>query len=102
MIGDFDAFLDGKPTLDELFQHVNICTKWYAFGVLLKLNSTELSAIDKDYKESNMKALKMFELWLNTNPSVTRKQIIDTLKKKAIGEIVVAEEYQKVLLESKT
>ena len=101
-IGDSDPFLDGKLTLNELFQHVNICTKWYEFGVLLELNSAKLDAIDKDYKESNMKTLKMFDLWLKTNPSATRKRIIDTLRTKAIGENAVAEEYKKASLESKT
>ena len=100
--GDFDAFLSGKPTLSELFKHVNISTKWYQFGVLLEINSDKLNCIDKDYQESDLKALKVFELWLSTNPSATRKQIIDTLKTESIGENTVAEKYQKTLIESKT
>ena len=100
--GDFVAFLNGKPTLNELFQHVSISTKWYQFGVVLEINSTKLDSIDKDYRDSNMKALKMFDLWLSSNPSASRKQIIDTLKTEAIGENTVAEEYWKTLIKSKT
>ena len=39
----------------------------------------------------------MFHLWLNTNPNATRKIVIETLRKDAIGESVVAEEYVKAL-----
>ena len=100
--GDFDAFLNGKPTLIELFKHVRISTKWYQFGVLLEINSAKLNCIDKDCQETDLKTLKMFELWLSTNASATRKQIIDTLRTERIGENTVAEKYQKALFESKT
>ena len=100
--GDFDAFLNGKPTLAELLKHVSISTKWYQFGVLLEINSAKLDTIDKDYKESQMKTSKMFELWLSSNPSASRKQIIDTLKTEAIGENTVAEEYWRTLIKSET
>ena len=99
---DFDAFLNGKPTLSELFKHVNINTKWYQFGLLLNLNTAKLDSIDKDFQMSDRKALKMFDLWLSSNPFATRKQIIDTLKTKAIGENTIAEEYQKSLAEGKS
>ena len=101
-IGDFDAFLNGKPTLNELFKHVGISTKWYQFGVLLEINSAKLDGIDKDYQGSDMKTLKMFDLWLSSNPSASRKQIIDTLKTESISENTIAEEYQKILIKSKT
>ena len=99
---DFDAFLNGKPTVCELFKHVNINTKWYQFGLLLKLNTAKLDSIDKDFQMSDMKALKMFDLWLSSNPFATRKQIIDTLKTEAIGENTIAEKYQKALAEGKS
>ena len=99
--GDFDAFLNGKPSLAELCKHVSISTKWYQIGVLLEINSAKLDGIEKDCQGSDMKALKMFEFWLSSNPSASRKQIIDTLKTKSIGENTVAEEYQKALIKSK-
>ena len=101
LIGDFDAFLNEKPTLTELLKHISISTKWYQFGVLLEINSAKLDSIEKDCQGSDMKALKMFELWLSSNPSASRKQIIDTLKTEAIGENTVAEEYWRTLIKSK-
>ena len=101
-IGDFDAFLNEKPTLTELLKHVSISTKWYQIGVLLEINSAKLDGIEKDCQGSDMKALKMFEFWLSSNPSASRKQIIDTLKTEAINENTVAEEYRRTLIKSKT
>ena len=98
----FDAFLNGKPTVCELLKHVNINTKWYQFGVLLKLSTAKLDGIDKDFSTSDRKALKMFDLWLSSKPFGTRKQIIDTLKTEIISENTIAEKYQKTLAESKS
>ena len=96
----FNQFLNGKPTLAELCEHVRINTKWYKFGVLLKLDTTKLDSIEQQYKESDVKALKMFELWLSSKPKAMRREIIDTLQKDAIGENTIAEQYQSVLKES--
>ena len=96
----FNQFLNGKPTLDELCEHVRIDTKWYKFGVLLKLDTTKLDGIEQQYKECDVKALKMFELWLGSKPKAMRREIIDTLRKDAIGENTIAEQYQSVLKES--
>ena len=96
----FNQFLNGKPTLDELCEHVRIDTQWYKFGVLLKLDTTKLDGIEQQYKESDVKALKMFELWLSSKPKAMRREIIETLQKPTIGENVIAEEYKKTLVES--
>ena len=96
----FDVILSEKPTLDELYEHVDIGSKWYNFGVFLKLKISELDHIDVFNKDSNTKALKMFALWLDTNPKAMRKEIIDTLKKPVIGENDIAERYLMALKES--
>ena len=96
----FNQFLNGKPTIAELCEHVRIDTKWYKFGVLLKLDTTKLDGIEQQYKESDVKALKMFELWLGSKPKAMRREIIDTLRKDAIGENTIAEQYQSILKES--
>ena len=99
-LADFDAFLNERPSLDELFQHVNISTKWYQFGVLLKLNPIKLDEIEHQYKDSDFKALKMFEQWLSTNPNAKRREIIETLRIEIIGQNAIAQEYLTVLTES--
>ena len=94
-------FLNGKPTVDELYQYVTISTKWYKFGELLKLDTSgDLDNIDQQYKDDDSKVLKMFELWLSTSPNPTRREIIDTLLNPVINESVLAEKYMKGLRES--
>ena len=96
----FNQFLNGKPTLDELCEHVRIGTKWYIFGVLLKLDASKLNGIREMNDDSNFKASKMFELWLSSKPKATRREIIETLQKPSIEENVIAEEYKRTLVES--
>ena len=96
----FDVMLSGKPTLDELFEHVDIYDEWYQIGVLLKLDTAELDSISLNNVRSRMRTLKMFDLWLSTNPKATRKEIIDTLKKPVIYKIDVANKYLMALKES--
>ena len=97
----FNQFLNGKPTLHELCEHVRIDTKWYKFGVLLKVDITNLDGLEQLNKGCDIKALKMFESWLSINPKATRQQVIETLQKEAIGENTVAEKYIKALTECK-
>ena len=97
----FNKFLNGKPTVAELCEHVRIDIKWYKFGVLLQLDTTKLNDIERQYKDSDVKAVKMFELWLSSKPKAMRREIIETLQKPTIAENVIAEEYKKVLVESK-
>ena len=98
----FEAFLNEKPTLDELCRHVRIDTEWYKFGVLLKLNTTKLEGIRVMNESTGFKTVKMFELWLSSKPTATRREIIVTLRTEAIGEKTIAEDYKKALKESET
>ena len=97
----FQQFLNNRPTLDELKKHVRISKKWYEFGVLLRLPAIKLDAIEElnEDHDADAKALKMFYLWMNTNPNATRREIIETLRKEAIGDSAIAEEYLKSLKE---
>ena len=94
----FQKILEEKPALDELCEHIHIGSKWYQFGILLKLDSKKLDDIRRQPDDSTYKTLKMFELWLDTNPNATRRQVLDTLKKKIIEENTIAHEYELVLL----
>ena len=53
-----------------------------------------LEDIHKLPDDSIYKTTKMFELWLDTKPDATRRQVIDTLRKE---EITVAHEYELTL-----
>ena len=96
----FNQFLNGKPTIAELCEHIRVGTKWYTFGVLLKLDTTELDSIRVMNEDTSFKTLKMFELWLSFNPKAMRRDIIETLQKPTIAENVIAEEYKRTLVES--
>ena len=95
----FDSILEVKPTLHELCEHVRLGTKWRLFGVLLKLDVKSLGAIEVMNNDIENKAMTMFQLWLDTNKNATRREVIKTLKKDTIGEVNVAENYEKVLRE---
>ena len=94
----FEKSLQEKPTLDELCEHIRIGDKWYQFGILLKLDSKKLNDIYRQPDNSTYKTFKMFELWLNTKPHATRRQIIDVLKKEVIEENTIAHKYELVVL----
>ena len=94
----FEEILEEKPTLDELCEHIRIGSKWYQLGIQLKLNAKKLEDIYKLPDDSTYKTTKMFELWLDTKPDATRRQVVDTLKKKIIEENTIAHEYELVML----
>ena len=96
----FEEILEEKPTLDELCEHIRIDSKWYQLGVQLKLNAKKLEDIHKLPDDSTYKTTKMFELWLDTNPNATRRQVVDALRKEVIEEITVAHEYEQTLRNS--
>ena len=95
----FEKLLEEKPALDELCEHIRIGSKWYQLGILLKLDPKKLrDDIQKLPEDSIYKTSRMFELWLDTNPNATRRQVIDALNKEIIKEITIAHEYELVLL----
>ena len=77
----FEEILKEKPTIDELCEHILIGGKWYQLGILLKLNGKKLDNIHKLPDDYAYKTTKMFELWLDTTPVATRKQVVDALRK---------------------
>ena len=90
-------FLEEKPPLDELYENVQLGTKWYQFGVLLKLDTKQLDAIHQLNENADFKALQMFNFWLDTNTNATRRQVLETLRKDSISENAVADNYEKRL-----
>lgn len=92
-----NAFLDEKPTLAELCEHVRVGVEWRVFGELLELDSNKLDDIEKNENCDDSKAMKMFELWFSTKTRTTRRKIIETLREEAISENTVAVNYEKAL-----
>ena len=99
-LASFESFLDGTPTLSELTRRIQIDNKWYILGTLLEIESRKLNSIEKQPGCDDVhKTLKMFELWLATTPTASRKHLLEMLRERVIGENTVAEEYEKYLKE---
>ena len=96
----YNNFLSYRPALDELIEHVNIGIKWLLFGTLLHLDDKRLDGINQlPGHDTTMKTLKMFQLWLDTTPTASRRQILEVLRKSVVGENTLADEYEKYLKE---
>ena len=97
----FHNFLSQRPALDELIEQVNVGTKWLLFGTLLHLDDKRLDGIDQlpEHDDTITKILKMFQHWLNTTPTASRRQVLEVLRKRVVGEHVVADQYEKYLKE---
>ena len=70
-------------------------------GNLVKIGSKKLrDDIQKLPEDCTYKTSRMFELWLDTNPNATRRQVVDVLKKEVIKEITIAiaHEFELVIL----
>ena len=93
----FEEILEEKPTFDELCEHIRTGSKLYQLGVQLKLNVKKLEDIHKLPDNSTYKTAKIFELWLDTEPDATRRQVIDALRKEVM---IVAREYEQILWKS--
>ena len=92
----FEEILEERPTVGELCKDVRIGVQWFQLGILLKLSHYKLECIRMLYGDTIYKTAKMFELWLNTDPCATRRQIIDALRKEIIQENI-AYEYEETL-----
>ena len=95
----YEEILNQRPTLEELCELVPISTKWHQMGILLKLNVKKLNEIEELPRSFTYKISKMYELWLDTNPQATRRQIVDTLKMGTIEENTLAQNYETKLRE---
>lgn len=90
-----DDILSQKPAPNELLEYVPIGDEWYAVGILLKLD--EIHTLPD--KTATFKTVQMFGLYLDTYPTATRRQVIETLSKDVIGRSSLAKEYEKKLID---
>ena len=94
----FEKFLDEVPDLDELLEFIRVPKKWYSFGVLLKIDTTKLDAIDQNENEVDAKMCKMFKIWRNENGlNASRRLILETLQKRTIERNDIVHEYMQAL-----
>ena len=93
----FKKILEERPAVAELCEHIRIGDNWYQLGTQLNIDHRSLNEIDNLSRSCIYKTTKMFELWLDTNPDATRKQVLDALQKDAVKEIAIARRYEDVL-----
>ena len=100
----FNAFLSSTPTIKELTEHVNVATNWYLVGTMLELDQKRLKSIEahtgpRTGHTDAHKTIEMFNLWLDTTPRASRRQILEALRADAVEEITLAHKYEKHLRE---
>ena len=96
----FNAFLSSAPLLPELLEHIDVGTKWYFLGTLLYVEQKKLDGIEQlQGHDDTSKTLKMFQHWLTTTPTASRRQVLEALRKRVVNEHTVADKYEKYLKE---
>uniref|UniRef100_A0A1X7SIJ3 Death domain-containing protein n=1 Tax=Amphimedon queenslandica TaxID=400682 RepID=A0A1X7SIJ3_AMPQE len=74
----YDDFLNQKPSLQELMQHIDTTNEWLVFGLIL---GSMLGLIKEDIDQLSMgKTVTLLELWLNT-PTASRRKLLEELRK---------------------
>ncbi|XP_019860406.1 PREDICTED: uncharacterized protein LOC109588730 [Amphimedon queenslandica] len=98
MESSFDTFLSVTPTTAELTKHIDVSTNWYIVGTMLDLDQKRLRSIEAQTGHTDThKMIKMFNLWLTTTPTASRRQVLETLRIRVVGENTLADEYEKHL-----
>ena len=95
----FNTFLSSTPTIKELTEHVNVGTNLHTLGTMLDLDQRRLQEINGKAVPSTQKMIEIFNLWLTTTPTASRKQVLEALRKSVVGENTLADEYEKHLKE---
>ncbi|XP_019856617.1 PREDICTED: uncharacterized protein LOC109585109 [Amphimedon queenslandica] len=96
----FDAFLSSVPLLPELVEHIDVGTKWLLLGTLLHVDDKRLDGIEQlQGHDDTSKTLKMFQHWLTTTPTASRRQVLEVLRKSVVKQHLVADKYEKYLRE---
>ena len=66
-------------------------------GIQLEVDEVELKEIRND--TGSDKRTLMYQLWLQTQPNATRRQLLTALRRKDVGEEVVAPTYEEMLFD---
>ena len=88
----FEFYLSIKPSIRELDDYVQIGIKWYSLGNLLGCETDTLDQIEAQDKDDKHKTKEMFQLWLTG--LVSRRKILECLRKRLIEENDVAGSYE--------
>ena len=90
-----ESLLDSRPSLAELLRQVCLTAEWYQIGARLDLNSDRLNSIRHSSVSERTKTSDMYELWLDSKPEATRRDLIEVLESMKLNR--QAAEYKKYL-----
>ena len=100
MENSFLTFLSSSPSIKELTEHVDVSTNWHIVGTMLDLDQRRLRSIERQTGHTDThKMIEMFNLWLTTTPTASRRQVLETLRIRVVGENTLADKYEKYLKE---
>ena len=85
-LSSYESFLNETPTVEELISCVDVGDQRKKFVAILGLDDQKLN---DELPDGNA----MFQLWLDTNPNATRRQLLEDLRKDPAG-CTVAEKYE--------
>ena len=67
---------------------------------MLDLDQKRLRSIEGQSGHTGAhKMIEMFNLWLDTTPTASRRQVLEALRKSVVGENTLADKYDKYLKE---
>uniref|UniRef100_A0A1X7T7T8 Death domain-containing protein n=1 Tax=Amphimedon queenslandica TaxID=400682 RepID=A0A1X7T7T8_AMPQE len=67
---------------------------------MLDLDQKRLRSIEAQAGHTDThKMIEMFNLWLTTTPTASRRQVLEVLRKRVVNEHTVADKYEKYLKE---
>ncbi|XP_019860544.1 PREDICTED: uncharacterized protein PFB0145c-like [Amphimedon queenslandica] len=90
----FDYFLDHKPVIDQMIQHVDLGNAWIVFGLVLVLEKRKLDQLLNSPNFSD-KFVEIFEQWLNTTSIDGKRQLLENLRGHVLKPFA---EYEKKLM----
>ena len=94
------SIMEVCPSLSELDNYVRT-NKWYALGLQLGIEDKELEAIEK-HRGGDIDECRraMFRSWLSSTSNPCRKELLNALRRKAVDEIAIAKEYEKLFIKT--
>lgn len=94
----FAEFLQDRPTVDELCNHI-LFSEWRLLGLCLPtITDIDLNIITEETGNIASLALRQtFQLWLKKYPDASRQNVIEALQMKLVGQNRIAVEYESAL-----
>lgn len=94
-MAEMKRILDSRPSSSELLRKVRLGPTLYAVGDGLDLDKEKLNEIRCDSDTIENKNSRMYQLWLESKPNATRRELIEVLEDLGINDKAV--QYKKYI-----